>query len=161
MAGNFAGGLPFQGFPAPQQLPRFVPQGNQAAVQQRLPQQQVPARPIIRAQREDDPVPLSRPAQTPQRRLVISIPSPEELGVAQRRPPQNAALDWTEVHTRLDHLGASCFHLEKCSKGRSRVTCLLPTGQQGRSRRIEAEADTEAEAVRTALAKAEEFAQSR
>ena len=70
MAGNFAGGLPFQGFPAPQQLPQFVPQGSQAAVQQRLPQQQVPARPIIRAQREDDPVPLSRPAQTPQRRLV-------------------------------------------------------------------------------------------
>ena len=148
-------------------MQQFVPQGNLVALQQApapvnqlLPQQHVPPRPIIRAQREDDPPPLARPAQLVLRAPFVKIPSPEELGVARARAPEISSINWTDVHTRLDRMGANCFHLEKLS-GSCRVTCLLPTGQQGRSRRIEAEAETEAEAVRTALAKAEEFTRTR
>jgi hypothetical protein len=51
-----------------------------------------------------------------------------------------------------------CFHLEKLTPGGYRFSCLLPTAQPGRTHRIEAEAVTETEVVRLALAKAEEWA---
>jgi hypothetical protein len=127
------------------------------AQQQQQPQQIVPPRPIIRAQRGDDPP--AAPRQTAVRPTPLSIPSPEELGVA--RATDNVAVDWTTVHNQLNRMGASCFHLEKLANGGCRITCLLPGGQQGRSRHIEAEAASEAEAIRATLAKADEWASRR
>ncbi|MCI0456012.1 MAG: hypothetical protein L0Z62_03410 [Gemmataceae bacterium] len=68
------------------------------------------------------------------------------------------SLDWTAVHRRLDLLGATCLHLEKLPQGGCRFTCLLPTTQPSRNHRIETQAASEAEAVRLALQKAEEWA---
>jgi len=62
---------------------------------------------------------------------------------------------------RLDRLGATCFHLERLPEGACRITCLLPTAQQGRSHRIEAVASSEGDAVRLILAKAQEWAANR
>ena len=170
MGGGFESPFAMQGFPAAP-MPQFAAPANRGpatrapstpsilAQQQQQPQQIVPPRPIIRAQREDDPPPA--PRSNVSHRAAISIPSPEDLGVAGSGTPQQAPLDWTAVHFQLDRLGASCFHLEKLANGACRITCLLPGGQQGRSRRIEAEAVSEAEAVRAALAKAQEWAGSR
>jgi|GEM_PF-4876076 len=126
------------------------------AQQQQQPQQIVPPRPIIRAQRGEDPP--AAPRQTAARPTLLSIPSPEELGVAKA---DNVAVDWTTVHNQLNRMGASCFHLEKLANGGCRITCLLPSGQEGRSRRIEAEAASEAEAIRATLAKADEWVSRR
>jgi hypothetical protein len=89
------------------------------------------------------------------------MPSPQELGVADLKRPENASVDWAAVHNRLDHLGATCFHLERTPEGSSRITCLLPTEQRGRSHRIEAQAATEADAIRLLLAKAQEWTAER
>jgi hypothetical protein len=89
------------------------------------------------------------------------MPTPEELGVAAVKRPENATIDWGAVHEQLDRLGATCFHLERMSGGACRITCLLPTDQQGRSHCIEASASSEAEAIRLILAKAQEWKASR
>jgi len=89
------------------------------------------------------------------------MPSPEELGVSGNNRSEIPAVDWMAVHNQLDRLGATCFHLERMSEGRCRVTCLLPTQQRDRSHRIEAEAATEADAVRLVLARAQEWATQR
>jgi hypothetical protein len=85
------------------------------------------------------------------------MPSPVELGVADAKPPENPVLDWTAVHNQLDHLGATCFQLERTPESSFRITCLLPTDQRGCSHRIEAQGPSEADAVRLALAKAQEW----
>ena len=46
--------------------------------------------------------------------------------------------------------------MSKLSQG-YRVTCLMPTGQADRNHRIEAEAGSEAEAVRLVVTAAEEW----
>ena len=89
------------------------------------------------------------------------MPTPEELGVAAVKRPENENIDWAAVHDRLNHLGATCFHLERMSQSACRITCLLPTDQPDRSHRIEAVASSEAEAIRLILAKAQEWAAGR
>ena len=89
------------------------------------------------------------------------MPSPEELGVADAKRLDHSSIDWTAVHNQLDRLGANCFHLERTPKGGYRMSCLLPTNQRDRSHRIEAEASSEADAVRLTLAKAQEWAGGR
>jgi hypothetical protein len=89
------------------------------------------------------------------------MPSPEELGVTANRPAQAVPIDWTAVHARLDQLGATCFQVERPSPGMSRITCLLPASQAGRMHRIEAQAASEADAVRLALSQIEEWAGQR
>jgi hypothetical protein len=86
------------------------------------------------------------------------MPTPQELGVADVKQRENPNIDWTAVHNQLDRLGATCFHLERAPEGGCRITCLLPTNQPGRTHRIEAEASSEADAVRLALARAKEWA---
>ena len=81
--------------------------------------------------------------------------------MADVRRPETASVDWTALHNRLDRLGATCFQLERTPEGSSRITCLLATEQRGRSHRIEAQAATEADAVRLLLAKAQERAAER
>ena len=89
------------------------------------------------------------------------MPSPQELGVADVKRPENPIVDWTAVHNQLDRLGATCFQLERMPEGSFRITCLLPTNQRSCSHRIEAQASSEADAVRLALAKAQEWAAGR
>jgi hypothetical protein len=86
------------------------------------------------------------------------MPTPEELGVASVQRPENATIDWAAVHDRLDHLGATCFHLERMPQGACRITCLLPTDQPGRSHRIEAVASSEADAIQGILAQVQKWA---
>jgi hypothetical protein len=143
--------------PSNRGMPARAPGTPSMLAQQQQPPQIVPPRPIIRAQRGEDPPPA--PRQTAARPTPLSIPSPEELGVA--RSTDNVAVDWTTVHNQLNRMGASCFHLERLANGGCRITCLLPGGQQGRSRHIEAEAASEAAAIRATLAKADEWASRR
>src|SRR5438105_10460788 len=121
MGGGFEAPFALPGFPAAQPMPQFATPVRLPATrapgapsilaqQQQQPQQIVPPRPIIRAQREDDPPPA--PRSNVSHRAAISIPSPEDLGVAGSGTLQQAPLDWTAVHFQLDRLGASCFHLE-------------------------------------------------
>ncbi len=131
--------------PAPAQAQAPVPSWTAAPV----PPSSAP-RPIIRAQAPDDVPPTPRQA--------LALPSPEALGLLQAPA---AAVDWADVHARLNRLGATCFHLERVARGGCRITCLLPTGEVGRIRRVEAQAESEAEAVRLTLAKAEEYTAAR
>jgi hypothetical protein len=92
------------------------------------------------------------------RQPALHMPSPEELGVAGIKRSDNPSVDWTAVHSQLNLLGATCFHLERTVTGGYRINCLLPTNHRDRTHRIEAEASSEADAVRLVLAKAQEWA---
>jgi hypothetical protein len=87
----------------------------------------------------------------------LQLPAPEQLGLDRPATPTASRLDWAAVHQRLDRLGATCFHLEKLAHG-ARVTCLLPTAKADCSHRVEAVADSEAEAVALAVNQAEQWA---
>jgi hypothetical protein len=91
----------------------------------------------------------------------LTLPSPEQLGIGSARLADSPGIDWTAAHNRLDRLGTVCFHMEKLKQGGCRVTCLLPTAESGRIHHIDAEAATEAEAVRLALERAEGWAAQR
>jgi hypothetical protein len=91
----------------------------------------------------------------------MRIPAPSELGIDAGQHQSNSNLDWAAIHGRLDQLGATCFHMQKTPEGGYRISCLLPTGQQGQTRHVEAEALSESDAVRMALDKIEEWAASR
>ena len=125
-----------------------------------LAQQQAPAPRVIRGQQPEEPVP-GAPLAPIARQTVLRMPSPEELGVANVQRFDAPNLDWAMVHSQLDRLGVTCFHLERTPTGGYRLTCLLPTTQRDRTHRIEAEASSEAEAVRLTLAKAQEWAVAR
>jgi len=151
----FVQGLPGPSAGAvPAAWPQAAPPGAPAVPQAR-PQPAVAAapqqpRPLVRAQMPDEPAaPAPRPA--------IALPTPEECDV--KCPPRPAAgePDWAAVHARVKALGAVCFQVEKLAPGGSRVTCVLPTAQAGRTHRIEARAATDAEAVRVALEQAEQW----
>lgn len=86
------------------------------------------------------------------------MPTPEELGL--RRPAEEPT-DWSQTHRRLDRLGATCLHLERLPSGDWRFTCLLPTAKPSQSHRVEAEAATDAAAVRLVLEEAERWAAAR
>jgi hypothetical protein len=88
------------------------------------------------------------------------MPSPEALGIAAPQQALPASVDWAAVHNQLDRIGATCFHLERTQDG-CRLTCLLPARESGRLHRIEAQAASEAEVVRLALAQAEQWINSR
>lgn len=122
--------------------------------------QQSPApRPLVRAQAPDEPPAAARPAPAQSQPMALRIPSPEELGIGRGDAAlaSPARVDWSAVHGRLDQLGATCFLMQRNPDG-IRVSCLLPAGQQGKSRHVEARASSEAEAVRLTLAKVEEWA---
>jgi hypothetical protein len=94
----------------------------------------------------------------------VSIPSPEKLGVQPRAvqsPAAQAEVDWTATRRRLRELGVLTFQLDHPTEGGCHFTCLLPTSDPGRSHRIDARGATETEAVRLALARAEEWKSGR
>jgi hypothetical protein len=105
---------------------------------------------IVRGQSAEEPAPVrvSR---------AIVIPSPEEAGIAAPTPAAAATdVDWNNAYRRLRALNAD-FQLCKQQSG-FRFTCLMPTSQPGRIHRVEAEAASEAEAVRLTLDRAEQWA---
>jgi hypothetical protein len=136
------------------QMQSAPPQNWQQNVARQDP---IPPRRIVRAKVDEEPL----PAPAPRRQAMVNMPAPEELGVAFANSAVPAKIDWAVVHQQLDRLGASCFHLERTPDGGCRITCLLATGQSGRNHRIEAEAASEADAVRVTLAKAEEWLKQR
>jgi hypothetical protein len=95
-----------------------------------------------------------QPATAPP--VAVAIPSPAQLGVAAAPvTPRDPNLDWSRVHQQLKDLGAFGIRLDRLSSGQTRFVCELATTEFGRSQSIEAQADTEAEAVQQVLAKAE------
>jgi hypothetical protein len=105
-----------------------------------------PGRPktLIRAQAPEEP----KPARPP----LLTLPSPEQLGVTVR-PVENAA-DWTALHARMKEMGVLSFHMDSLPDGRSRFTCWMPGDRPGLTRRIESVAATEGEAVQRGLQEA-------
>jgi hypothetical protein len=81
------------------------------------------------------------------------MPPPEQLGIA-----APGAIDWAAVHQRLDRLGVTCFQMDRPVSGGCHIVCLVPSRQPGQHRRVEAQAATQAEAIRVVLDRAEEWA---
>jgi len=119
------------------------------------PQSTTP-RPIFRAKGPDaEPVPsIQTVSRNP---LPISIPTPEQLGVATAPVFTNENLDLTATHRQLEKLGAVCFRMDKLAGG-CQFTCLLATRQPGFTHRVEATAPSAAEAARLVLHQAEDWA---
>ena len=111
-------------------------------------------RPVVRAVPADEP---ERPTHTELRIAPPpDLPRPERLGLRSPRPAASSEPDWNDVHRRLRDLGSISSQLRKLPEGGYRFTCLLPTGRPEEARRVEADAATEGEAVRQALARAEQ-----
>src|SRR5262249_37420460 len=85
---------------------------------------------VIRGQAADEPAPkkpLARPpAQTPPARPTageqqpapkLTIPTPEELGLAAATKTNASGGDWSAARARLDQLGATSYRLEKAPEG--------------------------------------------
>jgi hypothetical protein len=131
--------------PMPSSAPTYAPQ--QPAVPARPSQTAVQAaqpKPLIRAQAPEEPTPARPP--------LLTLPSPEKLGVAIR--PIADAADWAAIHARIEELGLVSFYMDSLLDGRWRFTCWLPTDRPGLTRRIECVAATKAEAVQAALLQA-------
>jgi hypothetical protein len=128
--------------------PTYAPQANAVPA---VPAAPVRPRPIIRAQAPEEP----NPARPP----LLTLPSPEQLGVAVR-PVENST-DWSALHARMKQLGVLSFHMDSLPDGRTRFTCWMPLDQGGLTRRIESVAGTETEAVRRGLQEAAQTPQSR
>jgi hypothetical protein len=113
----------------------------------------VPPKPTIRGQMSDEgrAPEVRRPAEA----KPLAMPSPEQLGVADRKSESN--VDWNLVHRRFHDAGATCLLLDQRPNGGCKLTCLLPTGQPNRNHHIEVEAATEAEVARLALERLEEW----
>ncbi len=124
-----------------------------------LAQQPSVPRPVVRLQAPDELSQAASPANAPMQAdgkpALVSMPSPEQLGVGAAQPCDSSATDWSAAHRRLNQLGAVCFRLDKLAPSGWRITCLLPTAQQGQLHHVEAVAESESEAVRLVLEKAE------
>lgn len=92
----------------------------------------------------------------------LTIPTPEELGIAPRRGRSPAAtsapaarpaeVNWSVVRRSLQEMGATGFKLDFLPAGRARFSVWLPGGAG--QRLVQADGDTEAVAVRDCLARA-------
>jgi len=120
-------------------------------------QQSATPRPIFRAKGPDEPTPALYGPASPATPMPLSIPTPEQLGIAPTVESNGADLDWTDAHRRLESLGAVGFRLDKLEAGGCHFACLLPTRQPGLTHRVEADAATSAEAVRLVLGQAEQW----
>jgi hypothetical protein len=92
--------------------------------------------------------------RTPARPPAVTVPSPEQLGLA---PVASSGVDWDATRGRLRKLGASCYQIDRLSAGSYRFTCWLPADEAGKSYRVEAEGAGETEAVRLCLERAERW----
>jgi hypothetical protein len=71
-------------------------------------------------------------------------------------PAKGGAADAAGLERRLQYLNAVGFGMAKVGD-RWQVVCELPTAQPDRTHRVEAEAVTQAEAVRAVLDRAEQW----
>jgi hypothetical protein len=106
-------------------------------------------------QAETPPAPPPRPAP-------LTLPSPQQLGLTQAPATTAPAeqLDGNATVQQVHRLGATGFHVAQLPGGRCQVSLQLPAGQD-HSEHVEATADSEAAAVRLALARAEQWASAR
>ncbi len=147
---------PFYGLPS-------APPPPQAAPRPQLTQNVVPAAPGPQLAQSSVPTPTRsvRGVAAEEREprpiaVAVRIPSPEQLGIAAAPPlPGASGLDWGSIRKQLHDLGAVSFRVDPLPDGGTRFVCQLATAEFGQTQSIEAEAGTEAEAVRQALAKAE------
>jgi hypothetical protein len=175
--------VPMQTYPGPQAVPVQVPQAwppksqnappPQAKVQPatlvppgavaQQPASQVPPgtvaqQPVlpayVRGARPEDPPPP--PATSIAKMSPLSLPSPEELGVASTAAP--AKVDWNAARDRLGQLGGVGLQMSQLTDGSYRVAFMMRTRQADQFQHIEATARTEAEAVSAALTRAEQWA---
>jgi hypothetical protein len=141
-----------QSFPAAPPRAQFVPQAaptrpSVAAVAQPT----VAPRPKVRAV-SADPTPGVPPR--------LALPNPEDLGIRLASAPvlpaaAPMAVDWNQVHARLDRLGVVNFRRDRLPQGGFRVTFTLPGAAALPGGQVEATGDTEASAVLAALQRAE------
>lgn len=115
----------------------------------------------VRAQDADTPPRPAAPS-TAAAPPALNLPPPEQLGVSTAKIAAyptgvTETVDWNAVHFHLRRLGAVAFQLVRADD-HVRVTFLLPTGERERTQRIEVTSASEAEAVRLALEKADQFA---
>jgi hypothetical protein len=119
---------------------------------------------VARGRSEEEPAPeraspvrikLRDPEPLEEEHAPLKLPAPEKLGLADNG---RAAVNWTEVHNRLDRLGALSFYQQKVAANRFRVTFLFPSSQPNRAHQVEAEAQTAEAAVALALERAEQWA---
>lgn len=153
----------------PSAPPAYVlPQPRQApAPPPMLSAPPAPARQVI-ARGAAPEAPPVRPAP-PRRPLVM--PSPDQLGVqvpvnlvqqpAQPARPVETALDWTAARRRMKELGVSGFVVDEPPSGGCHFTCWISNPATQQSRRIEALAASESEAVRLALDRVAQLAARR
>jgi hypothetical protein len=111
--------------------------------------------PKVRFQKPDEPAPSERSAET-RVAASLTLPPPEQLGVGSTSAA--AEVDWNAIHRRLDELGSQSLEVKHMADG-YRCTCQLAT-ESGRSKVIQTQGATKADAVRLALAQAEQWAQS-
>jgi hypothetical protein len=132
-----------------------VPQANASAAG--VPRQRPAApKPTVRAQAPDEATASARPMPVSgASRELLRIPSPEQLGILR---PAVTKGDSPSVQSRLDRLGALCSKSEKLAEGGYRFVCLLPSAKPQRHHRVEAVAPTEAEALRLAVERSEQWA---
>ncbi|MGH7169265.1 MAG: hypothetical protein ACRELF_04340 [Gemmataceae bacterium] len=123
----------------PYRAPTYAPQQRPT-----IPAASAQPKLLIRAQAPEEPIPARPP--------LLTLPSPEKLGVAVR--PVENAIDWTTIHAQIKEVGVVSFHMDSLPDGRSRFTCWVPSDRPGLTRRIECVAATEAEAVQVGLQQA-------
>ncbi len=125
--------------------PAFVPPRRSAPAVAAVPASPPRRQPVIRAQAPEEP----KPARPP----MLTLPPPEQLGVAVR-PTDRADADWTALHARMRDLGVLSFRMDKLPNGRARFTCWMPLDRPELTRRIECEAASEWEAAQRGLREA-------
>ncbi len=86
----------------------------------------------------------------------VTLPPPSALGIGPVASATTKALDWNAARARLDLLGAS-FSVTRLPTGSYRMVITLPTANAAQAQLVEVEADSEAVAVSTALARAEQL----
>ena len=125
--------------------PALVPRGRGAPAVTAVPASPSRRQPVVRAQAPEEP----KPARPP----MLTLPPPEQLGVAVR-PTGRADADWTALHERMRDLGVLSFRMDKLPNGRARFTCWMPLDRPELTRRIECEAASEWEAAQRGLREA-------
>jgi hypothetical protein len=118
-----------------------------------------PPQPIFRGKGADEPVappPVTGNPSPESAAVAMNMPSPTQFGIEAKATSR--LTDWTAARQRLNQLGAVSFNLDQAPQGGYRFSCFLPTGQAGRTHRVEVTAASEADAVGLALDSAEAWA---
>jgi hypothetical protein len=146
---------PQVGWP-PQSQPQSQPQARLMVPQSPAVQPQAPLavppppaftsndlKPKVRAVSQESAPP------TPPARPRIVLPTPESLGIQVATTTPRAAVDWNQIHARLDQLGIVNFQRDRLPEGGFRIVLALPKQQ------VEGTGATEAAAMVAALQRAE------